>query len=138
MRVSTLLTHGLFQATAILASPHDARNNKVILSKRPNHAIEPHYPGTGLPASPERTKTCVVQASGNGTDDSASILKAINDCNNGGHVVFPKDQNFTIGTALNLTHLQSVDLGEDLTCITYLGPLLTVETRHPRHDSVHK
>jgi galacturan 1,4-alpha-galacturonidase len=81
-------------------------------SKRPNYPIEPYHPSTPLPPSPERTKTCIVNASGNGTDDSTNILKAINDCNNGGHVVFPKDQHFTIGTALNLTFLNHIDLGK--------------------------
>jgi galacturan 1,4-alpha-galacturonidase len=53
-----------------------------------------------------------VQSDGNGADDSANVLKAIKDCNNGGHVVFPKDQKFTIGTALDLTFLNHIDLGK--------------------------
>jgi galacturan 1,4-alpha-galacturonidase len=110
MRISTFFAHGLLQATAIIASPHDARDDTVEPSMRPNHAIEPHHPSTKFPASPERTKTCIVHASGNGKDDSPSILKAINDCNNGGHVVFPKNQKFTIGTALDLTFLNAIDL----------------------------
>jgi galacturan 1,4-alpha-galacturonidase len=110
MRVSTFLAYGLLQATAALASPHEAQNKDVVPSKRPNHAIEPHSPSTALSTSPERNRTCIVHANGNGKDDSAGILKAIHECNNGGHVVFPKNQNFTIGTALNLTFLQSIDL----------------------------
>jgi galacturan 1,4-alpha-galacturonidase len=114
MRVSELITYALLQATVIVASPHDARNKKVTPSKRPNHAVGPHHPSKALPASPDRTKTCIVQACGNGKDDSANILKAIKDCNNGGHVVFPKDQKFTIGTALDLTFLNKIDLGTAL------------------------
>jgi galacturan 1,4-alpha-galacturonidase len=114
MRVTELITCALLQATAITASSHNAPNKKVTPSKRPNHAVGPHHPGKPLPASPDRTKTCIVQAHGNGTDDSANVLKAIKNCNNGGHVVFPKDQKFTIGTALDLTFLNSIDLGNSL------------------------
>jgi hypothetical protein len=111
MRISEVFTYGLLQATAVVASPYDARNAKVIPSKRPNYPVAPHHPGKAFPASPDRTRTCIVQACGNGTDDSANILKAIKQCNNGGHVVFPKDQKFTIGTALDLTFLNHIDLG---------------------------
>ncbi|KAF2029471.1 pectin lyase-like protein [Setomelanomma holmii] len=114
MRVSELLTFGLLQATASLASPHEVRGNeKVTPSKRPNHPVAPHH-CKPLPTSPDRTKTCIVQAHGNGTDDSANILKTIKECNNGGHVVFPKDQKFTIGTALDLTFLKHIDLAPDI------------------------
>lgn len=53
----------------------------------------------------------MVKANGNGKDDSKNILSAIKSCNNGGHVVFPKDKNYTIGTALDLTFLKHIDLG---------------------------
>jgi galacturan 1,4-alpha-galacturonidase len=112
MRISHFFAWGLLQATAISASPHEARSKKVTPSERPHHPIAPHHPGSPFPASPKRTKTCIVQSCGNGTDDSANILKAIKDCNNGGHVVFPKDQKFTIGTALDLTFLNNIDLGK--------------------------
>jgi galacturan 1,4-alpha-galacturonidase len=112
MRVSEILSYALLQATVIAATPHDARNKKVTPSKRPNHAVGPHHLSKPLPVSPDRTKTCIVQAHGNGTDDSANILESIKDCNNGGHVVFPKDQKFTIGTALDLTFLNHIDLGK--------------------------
>jgi galacturan 1,4-alpha-galacturonidase len=118
MRISEVLTYGLLQATAVLASPYDIRNAKVVPSKRPNHPVAPHHPGKAFPASPDRTKTCIVQSHGNGTDDSATILKAIKQCNNGGHVVFPKDQKFTIGTALDLTFLNHIDLGRQHGIVT--------------------
>ncbi|TVY57267.1 putative galacturan 1,4-alpha-galacturonidase C [Lachnellula cervina] len=47
-------------------------------------------------------KTCTVQALGNQVDDTPQILKAFEECNNGGIVVFPEDQNYWIGTKLNL------------------------------------
>lgn len=115
MRVSNLLACSLLQAASITASPHDTRGNKdVVPSKRPNYSISPKHPSSPFPVSPKRTKTCIVEACGNGGDDSANILKAIKDCNNGGHVVFPKKDKFTIGTALNLTFLEHIDLGEPI------------------------
>lgn len=110
MRVSELFTFGLLHTAAAVASTQ-AKKKDVTPSKRPQHAVSPYSPGKALPASPERTKTCIVQGNGDGTDDAANVLKAIKDCNNGGHVIFPKDQKFTIGTALDLTFLNSIDLG---------------------------
>lgn len=46
------------------------------------------------------------------TDDSEYILEAINKCNNGGHVIFPQNVTYVIGTALNLTNLEHVDIGK--------------------------
>lgn len=113
MRVTNLVAYGLLQAASIAASPYDTRGNKdVVPSKRPNYSIEPKHPGSPIPESPERTKTCIVEACGDGGDDSANILKAIKECNNGGHVVFPKEQTFNIGTALDLTFLEHIDLGK--------------------------
>jgi galacturan 1,4-alpha-galacturonidase len=114
MRVSQILSLALLQAAAALSSPNDVRSKKPACtpSKRPHHAISPHHPGKHVPSSPERTKTCIVESHGNGTDDSSSILEAIHECNNGGHVVFPKEQKFTIGTALDLTFLKHIDIGK--------------------------
>lgn len=112
MRVADILSLGFLQAVAAFASPPQSWNNPVHPSPRPDCQIGPHHPGKPLPPSPDRKKVCVVQAQGNGSDDSKNILRAIKDCNNGGHVVFPKDQKFTIGTALDLTFLKHIDLGE--------------------------
>jgi galacturan 1,4-alpha-galacturonidase len=109
MRISEFLTCGFLQATAALASPHSISDNAI---KREPHPIAPYSPGKPVITSPPRTKTCVVKANGNGTDDSANILQAIKKCNNGGHVILPKDQKFTIGTALDLTFLKHIDLGK--------------------------
>ncbi|KAF7966000.1 hypothetical protein HWV62_40503 [Athelia sp. TMB] len=62
-----------------------------------------------MPKSITRTKTCVVPAFGNGTDDSAAILKAFHTCNSGGSVVLSANKTYTIGTALDLTFLRHVD-----------------------------
>jgi galacturan 1,4-alpha-galacturonidase len=46
-------------------------------------------------------KTCTVKALGHQRDDTPQILKAFAECNHGGTVVFPEDQNYWIGTKLN-------------------------------------
>lgn len=46
-------------------------------------------------------KTCTVLPLGNQTDDTPQILQAFSDCNNGGTVVFPKDQVYWIATRMN-------------------------------------
>src|SRR5690242_19602487 len=111
MRVSELVTFAL--ASAAFASPVDVdeRDPKSTPSVRPNHPIAPYHPGKAFPVSPARTKVCTLNARGSGKDDSSNILKTIQKCNNGGHVVFPKDQSYTIGTALDLTFLKHIDLG---------------------------
>lgn len=110
MRVSELLA--LACASVAIASPVDERDNRGTPSKRPDTAIAPYHPGKAFPVSPARKKVCTVRARGSGKDDSKNILKTIQKCNNGGHVVFPKEENYTIGTALDLTFLKHIDLGE--------------------------
>lgn len=61
--------------------------------------------------SPTRSKVCHVKSHNDQTtDDSDYILSALHECNNGGHVIFPADQSYLIGTALDLTFLQHIDL----------------------------
>lgn len=61
--------------------------------------------------SPQRTKTCIVNSNNDLlTDDSPLILSAINECNNGGHVVFLPKTTYLIGKPLNLTHLENIDI----------------------------
>jgi galacturan 1,4-alpha-galacturonidase len=58
--------------------------------------------GLPSPRSPSYNgKTCTVYAYGNQKDDTPQILNAFNDCNNGGTVVFPENQNYWIATKLN-------------------------------------
>lgn len=111
MRVSEVFSLGLLHATAVWSSPVESCN----AAPQPGQEFDPvgpYHPGTPMPVSPPRTKTCIVKANSDGTDDSANILEAINKCNDGGRVVFPKDKNFTIGTALDLTFLKHIDLGK--------------------------
>lgn len=44
------------------------------------------------------------------TDDSPAILQTLEQCNEGGHVVFPAGVNYLIGTALDLRFLCHIDL----------------------------
>ena len=78
----------------------------------------------------------MLKALGGGKDDSANILNAVKKCNNGGHVVFPKGQQFTIGTALDLTFLNSIDLG--LWAPNKLESITNNISRYSRNHSVHK
>ncbi|WPH01672.1 Exopolygalacturonase X-1 [Acrodontium crateriforme] len=57
-----------------------------------------------------RSKVCYVDTHNDmKTDDSPYILEAVEKCNDGGRIVFPKHQTYVIGTALDLTHLKHVD-----------------------------
>lgn len=77
-----------------------------------NFACNPHHPFRPLPLSQLRTRTCHVANNGNGVDDSKNIMKALHACNHGGKVVFDAGKTYTIGTALDMTFLKHIDLGE--------------------------
>ncbi|KAI9697165.1 MAG: Exopolygalacturonase X-1 [Bogoriella megaspora] len=78
---------------------------------RPSLEIGPKQPYKPFYESAPRTKTCIVQSHDDGaTDDSQYFLDALNECNNGGHVLMPSNTTYIIGTALNLTFLNSVDI----------------------------
>lgn len=58
--------------------------------------------GPPAPAGPAHNgNTCTVYSHGNKIDDTPQILQAFKDCNNGGKVVFPNNQNYWIATKLN-------------------------------------
>lgn len=79
---------------------------------RPKIEFSPKKPYTAFPVSPPRNRVCYVQSHNDGvTDDSPYILSAINKCNHGGHVVFSEGTRYIIGTALDLTFLEQIDLG---------------------------
>lgn len=86
-------------------------HNSKLRSERPDLKVGPFSPRISPPQSPARNRTCSVDSHNDGiTDDSSSILDAINACNYGGHVIFTAGINYTIGTALNLTFLNSIDI----------------------------
>jgi galacturan 1,4-alpha-galacturonidase len=61
--------------------------------------------------SPQRNRTCLVDSHNDlVTDDSEFILEAINECNNGGHVIFLQKSSYVIGKPLDLTHLSAIDI----------------------------
>ena len=72
----------------------------------------PHQCPGGPRALPPRQKVCVVASKENGQDDAQNILDAIHECNNGGRVVFKEGVQYTIGTALDLTFMNDIDLGK--------------------------
>ncbi|RLL95287.1 hypothetical protein CFD26_101708 [Aspergillus turcosus] len=79
-------------------------------SRRPDIVCHPHQCPGGLPVFPERRRLCYVKNNGNGQDDSQHILSAIHECNYGGRVVFRKGVQYTIGTALDLTFMNNIDI----------------------------
>ncbi|KAE8440398.1 hypothetical protein EG329_008167 [Mollisiaceae sp. DMI_Dod_QoI] len=79
----------------------------------PRHSIfcHPKTPRKPPPCPPPRTKVCYVQSHNDGvTDDSKYIMSALHSCNNGGHVVFREGIKYIIGTALDLTFLNHIDI----------------------------
>lgn len=80
-------------------------------SPRPDVQCEPKRPGSNPPSPPPRTKVCYVKSYNDSvTDDSTYLLDALHDCNNGGHVVLSAGLKYTIGTALDLTFLEHIDI----------------------------
>lgn len=102
----------------------------------PSYQIGPYQPCRPIPKGPPRTKTCVVKANGNGADDSQNILDALHDCNNGGHVIFTKDEKYIIGTALDMTFLDHIDIGNYpvVPSMTFID----LFHRYPRLHSIHQ
>ncbi|KAF8855357.1 pectin lyase-like protein [Acephala macrosclerotiorum] len=62
-------------------------------------AASPWGPAPKGPAN--NGKTCTIKALGNKQDDTPQILRAFEECNNGGTVEFPEGQNYWIATKLN-------------------------------------
>lgn len=53
------------------------------------------------PAGSRFPRQCTVYANGGNVSDVPNLLRAFEECNHGGHVVFPEDQNYFIGEKLN-------------------------------------
>ncbi|KAI1261522.1 polygalacturonase [Xylariaceae sp. FL1019] len=98
-----MLVRSIAASAALLATV----SGKTLIS-RPDVQPSPHNTGRSRPVSQPRANECTVTALGEGADDSAAILEAFNSCNNGGTVIL--DGDYTIGTALDLTFLESVDI----------------------------
>lgn len=105
MKISSILAQALSLSLS-LGTVAEAKN-----SRSRNDACHPHHPFHPLPGSKDRHKTCHVPTNGDGTDDSAHILSTLKKCNNGGKVVFDAGKTYTVGKAMDMTFLKSVDLG---------------------------
>lgn len=82
-------------------------------SPRPNVSCHPKTPHKPVPSPPSRNKVCYVKSHNDSiTDDSTYIMDALHSCNNGGHVVFKEGTKYMIGTALDLTFLNHIDIGK--------------------------
>lgn len=106
MRYSTLLSAGAL----LLSSTAAAKNSPY--STRPEIVPSPKQPRVAVPSPPARTKFCTVKSHGNGSDDSAFVLSAFHQCNNGGHVLFAANTTYTVGTAMDWTFLRHIDIGK--------------------------
>jgi galacturan 1,4-alpha-galacturonidase len=83
------------------------------ISPRPKIVYSPEQPTTSPPTPKTRCKTCFIESHGDGvTDDSDYILDAFHKCNNGGHAVFREGVTYLVGTAMDWTFLNHIDIGE--------------------------
>ncbi|KAF4306661.1 Glycoside hydrolase family 28 [Botryosphaeria dothidea] len=99
-RVSTIFTVAVCLPGALSATVSESFLQS-IRSARPSTAQ----------GSPSRNRTCVVESHDDRTtDDSKYITVALEDCNDGGHVIFPGSQTYVINEPLDLTHLLSIDI----------------------------
>ncbi|KAI0602621.1 glycoside hydrolase family 28 protein [Biscogniauxia sp. FL1348] len=94
--------------TAVTCSPVTSPNTGKEPIARPDIQPFPFNAGRARPLSPSRNATCYVVSQGPGADDAPAILSAFQECNNGGTVIL--DTDYTIGTALDLTFLEGVDV----------------------------
>jgi galacturan 1,4-alpha-galacturonidase len=106
----------IVSATLAIASPTWLGERDLMVrgddsADRPTVTCSPHQPRLPKPTHPPRGKVCRVRCYNNGQDDSPAILEAVQDCNNGGRILFKEDCNYTVGTALDLSNLKHVDLG---------------------------
>ena len=79
--------------------------------RRPETTFKPMKPWRSHGKSKGREKICVVGSHDDFvTDDSDFIVDALEECNDGGVVVFPRGRTYVVGKAMDL-YLKSVDLG---------------------------
>lgn len=101
-------------AACLFSLPIEGSPTVQTISTRPRIAHYPRTPERGayINYAPPRNRVCNIKSYNDGlTDDSKYILEALNSCNNGGHAVFQKGLKYTIGTALDLTFLNHIDIG---------------------------
>lgn len=113
MQLNTLLAALAAFATSPVAAALRTRHGYSALPKRPIITPAPYGTGKDFPYSPPRDegRYCYVEpgpANGTTRDDAPEILKAFQDCNGGGTIVL--DQSYLIGSPLDLTFLEHVDV----------------------------
>ena len=103
---ATIAVALLGAAAGAVDSPYYGRP----VPSRPEIRAWPLSPGTPHAISPPRNpdKYCFVKPSCKSDDDAPNILAAFQKCNHGGTVVL--DATYTIGSPLDLTFLDSVDV----------------------------
>ncbi|KAH9204166.1 pectin lyase fold/virulence factor [Leptodontidium sp. 2 PMI_412] len=83
-------------------------NVESILNGNPEDKRQPSLStAASFSYSPGRGKVCNVK--GGTSDDSDAILKAFQQCNNGGHVILNTGVVYTVGKALDLRFLKHID-----------------------------
>lgn len=66
--------------------------------------------GAPLAAGRSWNTTCIIPASGNGSDDAPAIRQAFNDCGQNGNIVFQENTTYNIETMLQLHNLSNVQV----------------------------
>ena len=106
---TTIATWSAYQEYLSTLPKHPSKHQDA----RPEISYSPKQPYECFPTSPPRGRNCYVKSHDDfRTDDSQYILEAIEKCNDGGHVIFSQGVSYVIGTALDLTGLRHVDIGE--------------------------
>lgn len=115
------------------------------ISPRPSLSFYPKAPYHAVVEPPARCKTCFIDSHGDGvTDDSQAILNAFKECNDGGHTVFKQNQTYVIGTAMDWTFLNHIDIGklapgDSITgSVPNLPKSVLMIHRNPGQDPVHR
>lgn len=104
--IMSTITKSLVAASLLLSSSVASASTtenflSTLRTPRPFHAL----------ASPSRNRTCVALSNNDPTvDDASNILQAVQDCDQGGHVLFAEKLTYTIASPLNLTGLSAIDL----------------------------
>ena len=72
-----------------------------VSSAQSTYGSQPQNKGTVQVQSLGSRKQCTVYPHGGNVSDVSNILHAFSECNNGGTIVFPEDQNYWIASKLN-------------------------------------
>lgn len=79
-----------------------------LTSHRPSIIIGPNPPYNAMPQSPARTRKCEVAC--DGRSDEMHLEQAIQNCNNGGHIVLAASQSCIMSREMRLENLQNIDI----------------------------